>query len=126
MINEQLSIVAQEGALSPAQVTEQIQMIQAVMRQNMREGEHYGKIPGTGKDAKPTLLKSGAEKLALLFRLAPEYDVKVIDLAKEGLGPPGHREVQVTCKLVQISTGRYYGASDLFQFGCRLDPKSTY
>jgi hypothetical protein len=106
----ELSIVAQEGALSQAQVTEQIKMIQAVMRQNMREGEHYGKIPGIGKDAKPTLLKSGAEKLALLFRLAPEYDIKASDLAKEGLGPPGHREVQVTCKLVQISTGRYYGS----------------
>jgi hypothetical protein len=99
-----------EGALSPAQVTNQIVMIQSVMRANMREGEHYGKIPGTGKDAKPTLLKSGAEKLALLFRLAPEYDIKVIDLAKEGLGPPGHREVQITCRLTQISTGRYYGS----------------
>jgi hypothetical protein len=109
-IMSELSIVSQEGAMSPAQVTEQIKMIQAVMRQNMRDGEHYGKIPGTGKDAKPTLLKSGAEKLALLFRLAPEYDIKMIDLAKEGLGPPGHREVQVTCKLIQISTGRYYGS----------------
>lgn len=32
-------------------------------RRVMREGEHYGKIPGTGKDAKPTLLKPGAELL---------------------------------------------------------------
>jgi hypothetical protein len=42
--------------------------------------------------------------------LAPEYDIKIVDLAKEGLGPPGHREVQVTCKLTQITTGRYYGS----------------
>jgi len=99
-----LPLIAQEGALSPAQVSEQIRMIQAVMRANMTEGEHYGKIPGTGRDAKPTLLKSGAEKLCLLFRLAPEYQVETLEL--QG----AHREVRVQCKLIQISTQRYFGS----------------
>jgi hypothetical protein len=36
----------------------------------MKEGEHFGVIPGTQK---PTLLKPGAEKLAFMFRLDPRY-----------------------------------------------------
>ena len=38
----------------------------------MKEDEHYGVIPGTQK---PTLLKPGAEKLCLAFRLDPDYEI---------------------------------------------------
>lgn len=85
-------VVTQEAApLSPAQILDQVNLIQQVMRAVMRDGEHYGKIPGCGD--KPTLLKPGAEKLAMTFRLRPEFAVEVIDL------PRGHREVRVVCTL---------------------------
>lgn len=57
--------------LSVTELLAQVQKIQQVMRQCMKEGEHYGKIPGTNK---PTLLKPGAEKLNLLFRFDPQYE----------------------------------------------------
>lgn len=57
----------------------QAQKIQQCMQAVMKRDEHYGVIPGTqgrdGKPPKPTLLKPGAEKLCLMFRLDPEYDV---------------------------------------------------
>lgn len=83
--------VAEAAPLSPAQILDQVNLIQQVMRAVMRDGEHYGKIPGCGD--KPTLLKPGAEKLAMTFRLRPEFAVEVIDL------PRGHREVRVVCTL---------------------------
>jgi hypothetical protein len=88
-------------ALTPEAVAEQIALIQRVMREAMREGEHYGTVPGCGP--KPTLLKPGAEKLSLTFRLAPRYTVNRHDL------PGGHREYEVLCELVHVPTGRFAG-----------------
>ena len=48
--------------------------IQRVMREAMQDGKHYGTIPGCGP--KPTLLLPGAQKIAMVFRLAPSYLVK--------------------------------------------------
>jgi hypothetical protein len=51
-------------------------------RRVMREDEHYGKIPGTGDKAKPTLLKPGAELLLANMGLRPELidaDAPTID-----------------------------------------------
>lgn len=63
-------IVVQE--LSVDDVTRQVDKIQVAMRDCMKENVHYGVIPGTQK---PSLLQPGAEKLCLMFRLAPEYTV---------------------------------------------------
>jgi hypothetical protein len=96
---------AQQGGLmeySPQQVAKQIALVQEVMRTCMKDGEHYGKIPGCGD--KPTLLKSGAEKLNFTFRMAPDYEVDTIELAN------GHREYRVKCKMTHISTGLFLGA----------------
>lgn len=79
----------------------QIKKIQEVMRVSMKEGEHYGVIPGT--QGKPTLLKAGAEKLALVFRLAPSFDIHKTEL------PGGHREFEVICELKHIPSGRTLG-----------------
>ncbi len=85
-------LAMQEAApLSAADVLQQVQLIQSIMRNVMKSGEHFGTIPGCGD--KPTLLKAGAEKLLLAFRLRPEFAVEVIDL------PRGHREVRVVCTL---------------------------
>ncbi len=85
---------------SPADVMTQVRMIQQLMREGMQEGEHYGIIPGTKK---PTLYKAGAEKLGLMFRLAPSYELKEKDLGN------GHKEIQVICTLKHINTGSFWG-----------------
>jgi len=81
-------------------LVEQVRTIQEVMQSVMKPGEHYGVIPGTKKE---TLLKPGAEKLCLTFRLAPSYSVETVPL--DG----GHREQIVTCTLTHIETGRVFG-----------------
>jgi len=67
--------LAKPRDLAPMNVQEvkgQIHLIQEIMQGVMKENEHYGTIPGTDK---PTLLKSGAEKLCLTFRFDPEYEI---------------------------------------------------
>ena len=68
----------------------------------MKDGEHYGKIPGCGD--KPTLLKPGAEKLCLTFRLAPTYDVEERHGWSEGT-------VSIACSahLTSIPTSAFIG-----------------
>lgn len=88
-------------AMSAETVMRQVHLIQQVMREAMRENEHYGVIPGCGK--KPSLLKPGAEKLSLTFRLAPAYEVIEKEL------PKGHREYRVKCTLTHIPTGAVFG-----------------
>ena len=58
--------------LTTEDLVAQVMKIQEAMRAVMKEDVHYGIIPGTEK---PTLLKPGAEKLCLLFRLAPTYEI---------------------------------------------------
>ena len=82
--------------LTVHQVLTHVALIQQIMSAAMKEGEHFGRIPGCGD--KPTLLKPGAEKLCLLFRLAPAYDVEERQLER------GHREYRVTTTLTSITS----------------------
>ncbi len=77
-------------AMSTAAVLAQVAQVQDIMHKVMREGEHYGTIPGTDK---PALLKAGAEKLSFTFRLLPKYRVTARDL------PGNHREYEIICEL---------------------------
>ena len=77
-------------AMSTAAVLAQVAQVQDIMHKVMREGEHYGTIPGTDK---PALLKAGAEKLSFTFRLLPKYRVTSLDL------PGGHIRYEVVCEL---------------------------
>lgn len=86
-----------EGALDAATMGRQIQLIQRHMRENMKEGEHFGTVPGCGD--KKALLKAGAEKLCFIFQFAPEFQVDARDL------PGGHREFNVTCRLIHRASG---------------------
>ena len=52
--------------LSGAEAKQQVAVIQDLMRSVMREGEHYGTIPGCPK---PSLYQSGADKIMLAFKL---------------------------------------------------------
>jgi len=94
-------VVSETANLTPAQLRENVNLIQAVMREVMTDGEHFGTIPGCGN--RPTLLKSGAEKLALTFRLCPEYQILEKDLENE------HKEFIITCILTHIPTGLILG-----------------
>jgi hypothetical protein len=49
---------------------EQRRLLGEYVRQEMKEGTDFGKIPNTEK---PTLLKPGAEKLVALFHCSPEF-----------------------------------------------------
>lgn len=100
MTNE-LELYKEMGALTPEVVQAQVNLMQRVMGGIMKENVHYGKIPGTGD--KPTLLKPGAEKLCVTFRLSPTYDVQEIE------HPDGHLEYRVKCTLTHIPTGQVFG-----------------
>lgn len=104
--NQSVGLVKQETAeekvqLSTNDLLQQVTSIQNAMKAVMRKDEHYGVIPGTGN--KPSLLKPGAEKLALMFRLAPSYNITRRDLGH------GHIEYEVVCTLTHIPTGKFFG-----------------
>lgn len=86
---------------SPEVIRQQVNIIQEVKQAVMQDGVHYGKIPGCGE--KPTLLKPGAEKLALTFRLAPELQV-------EDLSTPGIIRYRILCLMRHIGTGAVWGS----------------
>lgn len=103
-MSETTELQAQDQSTQSMTVSEihrQIQLIQEVMKNEMKEGEHYGTVPGCGD--KKVLLKSGAEKLNLLFKMAPRFKVENVDLGN------GHREVRITTELYHIVTGKFLG-----------------
>jgi hypothetical protein len=91
----------EETAMSKDRIIAQLRVVNDVMTTVMKDGEHYGIIPGCGK--KPSLLKPGAEKLSLTFRLAPRYEINKSDLGN------GHREYEITCNLYHIPTNQFVG-----------------
>ena len=101
MENEVVPYERQIGALTVSDLRSQVNLIQHVMKEVMQNGHHYGVIPGTG--TKPTLLKAGAEKLCLTFRLDPQYEAtEQYDGA--------HLTVVSRCTLFHITTGQRFGS----------------
>jgi hypothetical protein len=99
-VEQQLPALREVAAeLSVTELQAHVGKIQEVQRSVMKDGEHYGVIPGTDK---PTLLKPGAEKLCLTFRLAPSYTVE-----REWDGQ--HLTVHVTASLSHAPTGTFVG-----------------
>jgi len=91
--------------ISTSQLVSQMAIIQEAMKHVMIKDVHYGTVPGCGD--KPTLLKPGAEKLELMFRLAPHCDdmggkVLTTDL------PNGHKTFEVHTALVHIPSGQVW------------------
>lgn len=62
---------------------------------------HYGKIPGCGD--KPALLKAGAEKLALCFKLDLQTETEIVELGG------GHREYRCITTVYSKGTGDRLG-----------------
>lgn len=88
-------------ALSVNEIVAQVNLIQQVMAKVMKDGEHFGTIPGCGD--KKTLFQPGAQKLTMTFRLAPEYTIQETDLGR------GHKEYRVVATLKSIQTGNFVG-----------------
>jgi hypothetical protein len=90
--------------LSPQQAVEALTqrqaIIQTVMREVMRKDVDYGQVPGTQG---LSLYKPGAEKLGVIFGLAPRYDVA--DLSENG-----EVTYRVTCELYSRETGLLLGS----------------
>ena len=84
--------------ISVAELVKQSDIIHEAMRHAMTADTHYGVIPGTKK---PSLLKPGAEKLCVLFRLAPSYE------SDREWHPDGHLTVVSKCRLTHIPTGLF-------------------
>lgn len=86
-----------------AQINAIKELMTEVMVETTKENPngHYGKIPGCGD--KPTLLKAGAEKLALCFKLDLETVTEVIDLG------PEHREYRCVTTVYSKGTGLRLG-----------------
>ena len=93
--------IAEVQPVSTDSLVKQVQAIQHAMKSVMEDGVHYGKIPGCGE--KPALLKPGAEKIGLMFRLGAYFDPQYIDLTG------GHREIKVICTLKSILNGETIG-----------------
>jgi len=104
-MNEQNAVAVYEAIpLSAPQIQAQVNLIQEVMKAVMKDGEHYGKIPGCGD--KPSLLKPGAEKLMFTFRLVADPEVEVHELYHPSI--MGHREYRVKVK-ISSQGGVYLG-----------------
>jgi hypothetical protein len=86
--------------LSVEGIKRNMEKVRSIQSGIMRENEDFGLIPGCG--TKPTLLKSGAEKLGMAFGLSASYSVQRADL------PEGHREYVVTATMM-TGEGRIIG-----------------
>ena len=95
-MEEKALINIEESAMTLDDLVGQVNLIQKIMDKVMKSDEHYGTIPGTEK---PTLLKPGAEKLCLTFRLDPDYDIIREVREKEFIA------YTVKCILHHISSG---------------------
>lgn len=84
------------GIYPVAAIKQQLQAINDLMKAVMKRDVHYGAIPGCGD--KFALLKPGAEKICLMFRLI----VSQIDIVKNPLDD-GHREYEVSVTLTSPS-----------------------
>lgn len=89
-----------EHSQTALEIRSQVNRIQEVMKEVMQNGQHYGVVPGCGN--KPTLLKPGAEKLMMTFRLAVDPEV-------EDLGDTYVRRYRVKTRVTAQTTGMFLG-----------------
>jgi len=107
-MNNTLQLTGESGltladqTYSVQDIVQKVQLVKQVMDAVMKDGTHYGVIPGTSD--KPTLLKPGAETLSVLFRLDPQFLVETIDQGN------GHIQYMVTTVLTHIPTGVRWGS----------------
>ena len=96
-----LAAPASSGRMAVADIISHVATVQEVMRAVMKEGIHYGKIPGAGD--RKTLLKPGAEVLCMAFRVSDTYEV-------EDLSTPDKIRYRVNCIGAHQITGGVLGS----------------
>jgi hypothetical protein len=108
--NQEIQIIEQEPksltvdqrtTLTAQDIINSVSLVKQVSDAVMKPGVHFGTIPGCG--SKPTLLKPGAEMLAMTFRLAPKYEITMKEYAN------GHREYSITTILTHMVSGQLFG-----------------
>jgi hypothetical protein len=72
-MNDVVAYQGRTGLMSANDIRQQVNLVQEVMQAVMKEGTHFGKIPGTPK---PSLWKPGAEVLCATFRIGVSYRVE--------------------------------------------------
>jgi hypothetical protein len=93
-----LELVSEGREMTVQDVQTQVAKIQELMAGVLKDGQHYGVIPGTKK---PSLLKPGAEKINLLFQIGTgDLEVVKTDM------PGGHREITIKTPMILIRTGK--------------------
>lgn len=100
-LHEQGIVVREPETLTAREIRAQVNLVQEVMQAVMKNGSHYGKIPGCGE--KPSLLKPGAEKLASTFRLAIEPEIT-------DLSTKDSARYMIKAKITHQITGAFLGA----------------
>lgn len=96
-------VAVYDREMTALDVRKQVNLIQDVMKNVMKENEHYGKISGCGD--KVVLLKAGAEKIAMTFRLAAEYEEISGSVESDDFIC-----YKINCKLTYIPTGVFVGS----------------
>jgi hypothetical protein len=101
------ALVKPEYGIDVGRVIAMRTAVEEVVAKVLREGEHFGVLPGTtGRDGKPPkkmLFQPGAEVLCQVFRLRPQFEVVTRDERDDFI----FREV--TCKLYNSVTGELVG-----------------
>ena len=111
---------AQQHELTAKDMAEQAKSVLEIKAKIMKDGVHYGTIPGCQK---PSLLKPGAEKLCAAFMLQPEFETvcredpnRTLDWEKwdykgkkkiQGT-TKGYIDYDASCSLVHIPTGKVW------------------
>lgn len=91
-----------DEAVTVTEMLARRKLIQDYMKSLLKEGEHYGEIPGCGN--KPTLLKAGAEKLCFALNLRHDFTVTIVDDPNSD-----HRSVRVHCRIFNKTSGLEVG-----------------
>lgn len=94
-------VLQEPRPLTAVAMRAQVNLIQEVMKSVMQKGQHYGTVPGCGD--KPTLLKPGAEKLMMTFRLAADPQIQEIP-TDDGL------TFRVLTRITNQATGLFLGS----------------
>jgi hypothetical protein len=91
---------ALERPATAAEIRAQVNLIQEVMQAVMKDGVHFGTIPGTPK---PTLYKPGSEKILSTFRIA-------IDPVVEDLSTADEARFRVQARATSQASGVFLGS----------------
>jgi hypothetical protein len=90
-------VTTEQRALTVADLKQRVDLHKQVQKEVMKEGIHYGTIPGCGD--KKTLLKPGYELLLLTFNLGITFDIE--DLSGDDIV-----HYRTKSRIINLATGR--------------------